>query len=260
MAQLNGVPATVAQIQALGLINYGHFTSMLVNHDGVRGLGLHLDRLVHDCGQLFDYPLDAGTVRELVRQALTGVDLPVVVRVTVYDPNLELGHPGSDAQPSVLITTRPAPGSPPPPLRLRTARYSREMPEVKHVGLFGSLRHRRIAQRDGFDDALFTGPNGRISEAATSNIGIITGGRLVWPDTPCLPGVTARLLNHVRDEDVLTAPITSQELAAAEAVFATNAAVGVRPVSAIDNLTVSTDHPALRILAKQYAEIPPECL
>jgi branched-subunit amino acid aminotransferase/4-amino-4-deoxychorismate lyase len=49
-------------------------------------------------------------------------------------------------------------------------------------------------------------------------------------------------------------------LAHADAVFATNAAVGVRTISAIDGIQWPDEHPVVRILRKQYADIPPELL
>ncbi|MGH3852057.1 MAG: aminotransferase class IV [Pseudonocardiaceae bacterium] len=125
--QCNG--ADLAQLEALALTNYGHFTSMRVDEQRVRGLSHHLERLSRDCRRVFD----ADQVRHRIRHALA---------------------------------------------------------DVKHVGLFGSLRHRRIAQRNGFDDVLFTDAEGHIYEAATSNIGLIDGDQIVWPHADRLTGVT----------------------------------------------------------------------
>lgn len=260
MAELNGVPADLDQVQALALINYGHYTSMRVDDRRVRGLSLHLERLVRDCRQVFDADLDPDRVRHLLRHALTNAPRSVVVRLTVFDPDLELGHPGANAEPHVLVTTRAAALTPLPALRLQSIPYRREMPDVKHVGLFGSLRYRRIAQRNGFDDVLFTTADASIAEAATSNIGFVDGDRIVWPQADCLPGVTMRLINQDRDEHGATVPVTLADLPDMRAAFATNAVVGIRPVSAIDGIQWSAEHPVLDILRKQYADIPPELL
>jgi branched-subunit amino acid aminotransferase/4-amino-4-deoxychorismate lyase len=158
VAELNGVPARLDQVEVLALTNYGHFTSMRVDKQRVRGLSLHLERLIRDCRQVFDADLDADRIRHLIRHALADISRPVVVRVTVFDPALELGRLGADAHPQVLITTRPAEHLPLPALRLQSAIYRRDMPHVKHVGLFGSLQRKRIAQRNNFDDALFVTP------------------------------------------------------------------------------------------------------
>ncbi|MGH3941217.1 MAG: aminotransferase class IV family protein [Pseudonocardiaceae bacterium] len=260
MAELNGVPADLDQIKALALTNYGHFTSMRVDDQRVRGLSLHLERLLLDCLRVFDTDLDPDRIRHLVRHALAGSSRCVVVRVTVFDPNLELGHLGADLEPHVLVTTRPAAQIPLPALRLQSADYRRDMPEIKHVGLFGSLQRRRIAQRNGFDDVLFTNPDTTVSEAATSNIGFVDGDRIVWPQADCLPGVTMRLITQARGMQAVTAPVTLGQLADVDAVFVTNAAVGIRPVSAINDIQWPDEHPVLAVLRKEYGDIPTELL
>jgi branched-subunit amino acid aminotransferase/4-amino-4-deoxychorismate lyase len=260
MAELNGVPADLDQLKALALLNYGHYTSMRVDDQRVRGFSLHLERLMRDCRRVFDAHLDPDRIRHLIRHALANAPRSVVVRVTVFDPGLELAHPGADAEPHLLVTLRPAALTPLPALRLQSAQYCREMPDVKHVGLFGALRWRRIAQRNGFDDVLFTDADAVISEAATSNVGFVDDGRIVRPGANCLPGVTMRLISHAWDGHTAIAPATLSQLAHADAVFATNAAVGVRAISAIDGIQWSDEHPVVRVLRKQYADIPPELL
>jgi branched-subunit amino acid aminotransferase/4-amino-4-deoxychorismate lyase len=233
---------------------------MRVDDQRVRGLTRHLERLMRDCRRIFDADLDPDRVRHLVRRTLADTAGSVLVRVTVFDPDLELGRPGADAQPQLMVTTRPAAIAPLPALRLQSARHCRELPEVKHVGLFGALRWRRVAQRNGFDDALFTDAEAAISEAATSNIGFVDGARIVWPQADCLPGVTMRLINEVRQTDATTAPVTLSDLVGVDGVFATNAAVGVRSVTAVDGIQWAREHPVLDILRRQYADIPPELL
>jgi branched-subunit amino acid aminotransferase/4-amino-4-deoxychorismate lyase len=44
------------------------------------------------------------------------------------------------------------------------------------------------------------------------------------------------------------------------AAFAANTAVGVRAISAIDNLHLSDDDPIIETLRKEYQEIPGELL
>jgi branched-subunit amino acid aminotransferase/4-amino-4-deoxychorismate lyase len=260
MTQLDGEPADIDQLRALALTNYGHFTSMLIDNFQVRGLALHLERLERDCRRVFGTGLDVDRVRRLVRHALVDVGQPVVARVTVFDPHLELGHPGADASPGILVTTRPAPPGPPPPIRLRSTVYSREMPEVKHVGLFQALHHRRIAQLDGYDDAIFVDPSGTVYEAATTNVGFVDGDRVVWPKADVLTGVTMALITDVHAGVVATEPVNLGRLGDFAAAFATNAVVGVRAVAAIDGTTWTGDHPTIATLRREYLEIPPEAL
>jgi branched-subunit amino acid aminotransferase/4-amino-4-deoxychorismate lyase len=256
--ELNGVPVTLADLAPLGLVNFGHFTSMRVENRAVRGLPLHLDRLRRDCRAVFDAELDPDRVRDLVRHAVREVSDPVVVRVSVYDPALELAWPGAEADPHVLVSFRRAAASPQRALRLRSAVYARELPKIKHLGLCTALYHRRCAQRAGFDDVLFVGSDGIVSEIATSNIGFVTAdGQLVWPRAEMLAGTTMRLINQARDEEVVSERVTLAGLGQYSAVVATNAAVGVRAVSGIDNDHWPEDHPLVAELRKVYESIPP---
>ncbi|WP_197534137.1 aminotransferase class IV family protein [Nocardia farcinica] len=256
--ELNGSPVTQTDLAALALIGYGHFTSMRVERGGaVRGLSQHLERLVRDCRTVFDSDLDPDRVRALVRQALPAeTDGAFVVRVTVFDPHLPLGNPGADAAPQILVTWRHVPVGPLAPLRLRSAVYTRDLPRTKHVGLFGALHQRRLAQRDGFDDVLFTAPDGTISEIATSNIGVLVDGQLIWPQADVLPGVTMRLLGQTLDAEVISKPITLADLAHVDGAVATNAAVGVRAISRIDDADIPVDHAAIDRLRTEYESIP----
>jgi branched-subunit amino acid aminotransferase/4-amino-4-deoxychorismate lyase len=259
MAELDGVPVTSEALQALGLVNYGHFTSMRVDDQQIRGLSQHLDRLVRDCAVLFGVNLDRDKVRGFIRRVVTGEHGSFVIRVTVFDPKLELGHPGAATEPSVLVTSRPAGAWPPAPLRVRTASYRRELPGVKHTGLFGTLWHRRTAQLNGYDDALFIDSASFISEGATWNIGFYDGERVVWPNADVLPGITMRLLKQVHERCV-TAPVNLQDVPGMQGAFATNTSIGVRAISAIDGIPMPDDLSIFETLRKEYEEIPAERL
>lgn len=259
MAELNGAPVSPEAWQSLGLINYGHFTSMRAEGQRVRGLSHHMDRLVRDCRAIFDAELDRERVREFMRHALADEQGRVLIRVTVFDPKLELGHPGVTAEPHVLVTTRRAGAWPESPMRVQTVNFRRDLPAVKHIGLFGSVMARRNAQLGGYDDALFIDSDSYISEGVTWNVGFFDGERVVWPNADVLPGVTMRLLKQVHDQAV-TAPVNHRDISAMKAVFATNAGVGVRAITAIDNVQFSETHPILKTLRKEYIEIPAERL
>jgi branched-subunit amino acid aminotransferase/4-amino-4-deoxychorismate lyase len=257
--ELNGLPPSLDQVKALALTNYGHFTSMLVEDGCVRGLSLHMSRLARDCRKLFDCELDTDRVRDHVRHALAPSEPRTVVRVTVYDPALDLGTIGLDADPHVLVTIRPA-AAPPAPLRLQAASYRREAPSVKHIGLFGALQRRRAAQREGFDDALFINLDGTISELATSNIGFVQGDSILWPKSEYLAGITMTLLHQALDEPIDVKPITLSDLRDMDAAFATNAATGIRAVVAVDGQSWPGDHQALDELRDLYADIPADAV
>ncbi|WP_103532537.1 aminotransferase class IV [Streptomyces sp. SM11] len=247
-------------ITALAMTNHGHFSTMRVEHSLVRGLSLHLARLQRDCRTVFDTELDVDEVRARLREAAAGGPDPITVRVTVFDPLLGLERPGAEAGPQLLVTTRPAAASAAPPLRLRTARHLREVPAVKHTGLFGALHERSLAQRDGFDDALFTDGSSAVAEGPTWNIGFFDGTRLVWPAADVLPGVTMALLRHHHSGPQCTEEVGVGRLSGMAAAFATNSSFGIRPIASIDDVEYDSGHAVLDALRKEYGDISPESL
>lgn len=257
MAELDGRPVTLDEMQALALTNYGSFTTLRVEGRRVRGLGLHLERLADDCRALFGVGLDQGYVRGLMRR-MAPPEGTATIRVTVFDPATDLGRPEHAPDPHVLVTRRPAGPLPLPALSVKSARYERDVPGVKNVGLFGALWHRRAARLDGFDDVLFVDDRGAISEGCTWNIGFYDDGGIVWPAAKALPGVTMRLLQTHHPHR--TAEVRPADLPAVRAAFATNAAIGVRAVTRIDDTEFPAAHPILDTLREEYAALPGEPL
>ncbi|MEU9115145.1 aminotransferase class IV [Streptomyces sp. NPDC048483] len=254
MALLNGHPADPDVLRTLALTNYGHFTTMRVDDRRVPGLARHLARLVRDCRTVFGAELDPEAVRRYVREAVGERAGALVVRVTVLDPGLDIGRPAAAHDPQVLVTLRPAGALPLPPLRVGTVRHQREVPQVKHTGLFGALHQRRAAQEAGFDDALFVGADGLVSEGPTWNVGFVeASGAVVWPRAEVLPGVTMALLQELHGHAV--APVAAEQLPRMRAAFATNTAIGVRPIDTVDGTRLDAAHPVLVALRESYAAV-----
>ena len=120
---------------------------------------------------------------ELIRHALREVE-DASVRIYVFE---------SDEEPAVMVTVKePGDVSSPQP---ESVRYQRPDPHLKHLAT-GQAFYSRLARRNGFDDALLTGPDGLISESSIANIGFFYGSGVVWPDAPLLHGITMQLLEH----------------------------------------------------------------
>lgn len=258
MSTLDGGAVEPAQLMRLATVNYGRFTSMRVENGGVRGLGLHLERLVTDCRRVFDTDLDPDRALACVRKTLDGETRPVLVRVTVFDPALDVADIGADATPSILVTLRAAAPVEGPPLRLATAVYQRESPQVKHAGLFAPMRLRRAARRGGADDVLFTDTDGTVCETSIANVGFVEGDRVLWPRAEWLNGVTMRLVSDA--VETVTEPVDRERLTTLDGAFVTNAGVGVRRVGAIDDTRWADRPPLLHRIREAYAGIRPEPL
>jgi branched-subunit amino acid aminotransferase/4-amino-4-deoxychorismate lyase len=261
--QLDGSAVGADELATLALYNYGHFTSMLVHNMKVRGLGLHMQRLVDDSNILHGMPVDPHRVRDLVRRALVDGPATAVARVTVFAPDLDMARPDHEMEPRVLVTTRPPAPDNDSPMRVKSVLFHRDLPAVKHVGLFGQISQRRAARQLGFDDALFVEADSRFVEGATWNIGFLRDGAVVWPEARYLAGVTMRLLQSRLDAygvSQQTEPVVLSDLDGVDGAFATNAAIGVRPICAIDDHRLKVDSRDLDQIREAYLSIPAESL
>ncbi|MEV6683087.1 hypothetical protein AB0N09_40455 [Streptomyces erythrochromogenes] len=60
----------------------------------VRGLSLHLDRLARGCRIVFGIEVDRERTLSCIRKAVQGVGGAAGLRVTLFDPALDMGRPG----------------------------------------------------------------------------------------------------------------------------------------------------------------------
>lgn len=251
--EIDGRAATADRLLWPALGGVGHFTAMQVRGGATRGLELHLARLDAATRELFDRELDGKHVRALVRHVLRDDIADASVRVHVHAP---------EGEPSVMVTVR-APGAMPGSAQaLRSVPYLRPFPHIKHLGGFGQARHGELARREGFDDALLTGHDGTISEGAVTNIGFYDGSEVVWPDAPCLTGITMQLLEpRLAGAGLPTrrAPVTLADLSSYTAAFVTNAR-GIAPVRRIDSTEFTVDAKLMETLTEAYAAVPWDAL
>ena len=239
----------MSDLRTLALSNYGHFTSMRALDGAVRGLALHMERLRRDSATLFGAEVDLDVVREQCRARAVD-SREQVLRVSVFGDGFDFSHPGDQVKPVPVVTSRPAAELPAPPLRTRTDRYVRDLPAVKHAGLFGTVYARRQAQLAGFDDVLLVDDDDQVYEAATSNLVFVAGAEVIWPIGESLPGVTMTLIRQRIPGTMAYVP--RSEVGRFDAAFATNANAGVRAITQIDDATYRDDHPMLAQLREAY--------
>jgi branched-subunit amino acid aminotransferase/4-amino-4-deoxychorismate lyase len=242
--EVDGRAAAAADLFYPALVNYGHFTVMQVRGGRVRGLDLHLRRLVNAHQELFGTDLDPSLVRAHLRHALAAHP-DASVRLIAFQ---------RDNTPSVLVAVWDPTEVPAAPQRLMSAPYQRPVPHIKHVGGFGQRYWTRQAQRHGFDDALLTGPGGVIAEASVANVAFWDGTAVVWPDAPCLSGITMQLLEP-RLPVTRRAPVLLADVPSYRGAFVANS-TGVVPVAAIDDLTLPVDADLMRTVGDVYDSVP----
>lgn len=262
-AFLNGQPATADDLRALALANYGHFTSLQVRDGCAQGLELHLQRLRAATRELFGTDLEPGLVRAQAVAAVEAAGMrDASLRITVFSRRFDYRDAGRTVPVDVLATLSPAAPATRPPLRVKSFPFVRPLPQVKHVGTFPLFHFRRLALAEGFDDALFVDPAGRVVEGSIWNLGLWDGEAVVWPQGPALRGICEQLL-----QDGLAAagvpqsarPVAAAELGGFRAAFACNAG-GVQPVAAVDAVAWGVDATLMQRLAAVLAARPWEPL
>jgi 4-amino-4-deoxychorismate lyase len=251
--EINGAPATAAQLRHFAVVNYGHFTSMQVRDGAARGLGLHLDRLDRSTRELFGRGLDPERVRGCIRQALQGERGHLSVRVIVSSSSAD-----ATAEPDVLVTTSAGVPPSPEPLRVRSVGHQRVLPHIKHLGTFGIAYHLRRARRDGFDDALLADPAGSISEGTIWNVGFFDGTGVTWPSAPALAGITMQLVRSGLERRGVCSTVRDVRLAdvrSYRSAFLTNS-ISIAPIASVDDVELVTD-PELMALLRECRESSP---
>ncbi|MEU6036514.1 aminotransferase class IV [Actinomadura sp. NPDC047616] len=242
--EIDGHAPSAAEVLPAALVNYGHVTVMQVRDRAVRGLDLHLARLDAANRELFGVGLDGGRVRDHVRHALADT-ADATVRVTVFR---------GDGGVSVMVTVRPPEEAATTPQGLRSVVYRRPVPHIKHTGTFAQIHYGRLAEREGFDDALLVDHEGVVSEAGIANVLCHDGDAFVWPDAPALPGITMRLLDRA-GLGARRRTVRLADLPSFAAVFVTNSR-GVSPVGRVDDRTVPHDTEIFERVTGLYASIP----
>ena len=258
---INGEPAQADDLRWPVANNYGHFTAMRVSGGCVRGLDLHLQRLDDATRFLFRHPLDVDAVRGWLRDAVGADASELSVRINVFSRAYNRERPADPAQPDVLIAVASAPASPTQPLRVKSFRYERDAPMVKHVGTFALFHHRRLAQQAGFDDALFVDHDSNISEGSIWNVAFFDGKRVVWPNARQLEGVSKQLLKRGLEQrgiESIDATVPLSRIADFRAAFFTNSGQPVRAIACIDAATFAFDGEFVELLTACYDSNSPQ--
>lgn len=257
--ELNGKPVDVDGLRTLALVNYGHFTAMQVRDGGVRGLDLHLERLRRSTVELFGHALDVDATRGWMRQAIAGDVAPASLRVTVFSRALDRDRLLQSVAPDVLVAHAPARTIAPTPLRVRSVRYERDAPHIKHIGTFGLFHQKRLALAAGFDDALFVDASGAVSEGSIWNVAFFDDAGVVWPDAPALEGVSMQLLKSAlrrRGVPMQVRRIALDEVGKFRGAFFTNTSCTALPIAAIDEVGFALDAERFALLESCMDEHP----
>tara|TARA_Y100000816_G_scaffold153003_1_gene108996 strand:+ start:257 stop:1180 length:924 start_codon:yes stop_codon:yes gene_type:complete len=133
-------------------------------------------------------------------------------------------------------------------IRVKTSSYNKHfvnssMCKAKANGNYiNSMLALQEALNGGYDEALLLDTNGFVAEGSGENIFIVTEGKIVTPElTSALDGITRRsVIEFANDLDIeiITKPITKDEIYIAEEAFFTGTAAEVTPIRELDDKTI----------------------
>ena len=161
-----------------------------------------------------------------------------------YSLTIELGEP-------VTVATSTMPKIPasilPPSLKV-AACYT------------AAIRHQLEAEEAGFDDVIFRTTEGKLAEATTQSLFVVSEDRIMVPPLDSvLDGITRRLLLDVAQHDgwsVAVRDVHWDEVTEAPELLLTSTSVFLRPVSRLDDRELK----APGALAARLAELLPKML
>src|SRR5690242_5326933 len=136
-----------------------------------------------------------------------------------------------------ILTIEPLPQRP-AVARVMSVRYApnRVLDGLKTLSYAGNMLSRRLAQEQGYDEALLVTPHGRVLEGPTWSFFWVRDGALLTPpiEDRILASITrARIIDvaGAREE-----PCTLEDLGAAEEAFMASSVREILPIACVDDL------------------------
>lgn len=251
-AWVDGAPASSIGLDDRGL-HYGDglFETMAASGGRVHFLASHLARLAHGCAALeIAAPEAEGLKSELARAAALAPRVVVKLIVT-RGAALERGYAFTGGEvPRRIVCAyawREGEGATQEPARVALAGIHAGVPllaGVKHLNRLEQVLARREARRRRLDEVILCNGEGFVTGGSMTNVFALAGGAIVTPPVEhcAVAGVMrSRLLSVARELGlrVSVQALTAHDLHGAEALWLTNARVGLWPVAAFEGRAVA---------------------
>lgn len=227
------------------LLGDGLFETMACVEGSVRRLDRHLARLARSC-QAIGLSLEAfdlGPALPLLTQSTGSDRMALRLSLTVGEGARGLRRPDPVA-PVILLDASPLKPAP-ERISLGLVDIRREASSMtaqhKTLSYVDNVMARAAARAQGFDMGLMLDARGRVSCADCASLVWSVGARLKTPSLACaaLPGTSRAHLRDVFEIEEVTADLS--ELERADAVYITNALVGVVPVERVGAVSIGED-------------------
>jgi branched-chain amino acid aminotransferase len=198
----------------------------------------HLRRLRASAATLgIEIPFDDAALARGAAELLAAAGAAGRLRITATSGSGPLG-PARPPGPATVVMATAGPVDRRGPIAVVTVPWVRNerspLAGVKSTSYGDSVMVLRHARARGADEVLLADTRGRLSEAATGNVFVEVGDRLVTPSraSGCLPGVVRQVL---LDAGVaVTDDVSMEVLTTTREVFLTSSLGGVTPVASLD--------------------------
>ncbi|MEG2314435.1 MAG: class IV aminotransferase, partial [Brevundimonas sp.] len=138
---IDGHIASAADLRRMAMVNYGALTSFSYQAGGVRGLDLHLKRLIASGQELFGQQISKSNILNSLRIALEAVD-EAWVRVTLTAPDLSIRTPEQAGDVVVGLWVSAPAQALADGQRISAVPHQRELAHLKHLGTTGIIHAR----------------------------------------------------------------------------------------------------------------------
>jgi branched-subunit amino acid aminotransferase/4-amino-4-deoxychorismate lyase len=216
-------------------------------------LPAHLARLKHACAD-HGFGIDANALAAIERVLEHAGIEHGAARIYVT-----AGDGGTDARPGECRVFVAAESRDLPDAALYGNGYRLHVARHPHQPIFSgektgnywaNLAALDLAREGGFNEALLFNGNGELSSACMANVFIVTDGKIRTPsrDNGARQGIVRDWVLR-NQADVEETTLTKDEVLAADELFLTNSWLGVMPVAALDDRSLSTMQTGARLHA-----------
>lgn len=230
-------------------LGHGLFETILVMKGAMPLLNLHWERLIKSCEMLdiklpFTYQHFKRMLQDLI--VTNRLESQGGIRFTITDGVAERGIVTNGLQkPTWFITAFSLSASTNASMTgsiVQTRRNENSLSSrVKSTSYLDNILAKKEAVLKGFDEGFLLNSKSLLAEGACSNIFVIKNNSVSTPfiTDGALPGIIRHTLLHLLSCNTIQVKeehITAEMLLNADEVFITNALMGIKPVSRIDNV------------------------
>ncbi|HUF72899.1 MAG TPA: aminodeoxychorismate lyase [Gammaproteobacteria bacterium] len=236
----------------------GLFETMSLRAGRVERLSLHLDRLREGCARL-ELPMPAETELERrIGEAAAAIERGTLKLILTRGAGPRGYAPPAAPVPTVILLPEarfPAPVSGITVTVLSTRLGENEkLAGIKHLNRLEQVLGRLELVRVGADEGLMLSTSGAVIGGTSRNLFAVYGDRVRTPavDRAGIAGVMRRAVLEqcaALGIDAAAAKLVPADLERADALFMTNALVGIQPVTRLDRKTFASPAMAQRLSA-----------